>query len=269
MLNISVYENDEKRFATSDEKVSEKRLRPNVMVLAFMVKRDFQSVYSRLILCKTFRLDEDGKVLTADELLYKSVQQINTSHNQHKVQMDVKFRSLICLGLNEQVLHLWWELLCSNQPLVDKYYQPWSFVRSPGWVQIKCELRLLTQFAFRLSVDWELPLKASKAVDQPLKEGVRDICGVPASAVACCGATGAAFLKNPGAVLARGQSHGPGVPRSPAGPCCPTGPGLPGAPSGPGSPGVPCPDEDGLPSGPGCPVGPAGPGWPCAPGTPG
>ncbi|XP_065582855.1 small G protein signaling modulator 3-like isoform X1 [Artemia franciscana] len=31
------------------------------------VEKDFNSVYSRLVLCKTFRLDEDGKVLTPEE----------------------------------------------------------------------------------------------------------------------------------------------------------------------------------------------------------
>ena len=36
-----------------------------------VVEKDFQSVYSRLVLCKTFRLDEDGKVLTPDELLFR------------------------------------------------------------------------------------------------------------------------------------------------------------------------------------------------------
>jgi hypothetical protein len=43
--------------------------------------------------------------------------------------------------LSEQVLHLWLEVLCSSLPTVEKWYQPWSFLRSPGWVQIKCELR--------------------------------------------------------------------------------------------------------------------------------
>jgi small G protein signaling modulator 3 len=38
------------------------------------VEKDFESVYSRLILCKTYRLDEDGKVLTPEELLYRCVQ---------------------------------------------------------------------------------------------------------------------------------------------------------------------------------------------------
>uniref|UniRef100_A0A8C9ID33 RUN and TBC1 domain-containing protein 3 n=1 Tax=Piliocolobus tephrosceles TaxID=591936 RepID=A0A8C9ID33_9PRIM len=137
------------------------------------VERDFASVYSRLVLCKTFRLDEDGKVLTPEELLYRAVQSVNVSHDAVHAQMDVKLRSLICVGLNEQVLHLWLEVLCSSLPTVEKWYQPWSFLRSPGWVQIKCELRVLCCFAFSLSQDWELPAK--REVQQPLKEGVRDM----------------------------------------------------------------------------------------------
>jgi len=105
------------------------------------VERDFDSVYSRLVLCKTYRLDEDGKVLTPEELLYRAVQSVNVTHDAAHAQMDVKLRSLICVGLNEQVLHLWLEVLCSSLPTVEKWYQPWSFLRSPGWVQIKCELR--------------------------------------------------------------------------------------------------------------------------------
>lgn len=42
---------------------------------------------------------------------------------------------------SEQVLHLWLEVLCSSIAAVEKWYHPWSFLRSPGWVQIKCELR--------------------------------------------------------------------------------------------------------------------------------
>lgn len=138
------------------------------------VEKDYESVYSRLVLCKTYRLDEDGKVLTPEELLYRCVQTINQSHDAAHAQMDVKLRSLICLGLNEQVLHLWLEVLCSCVETVQKWYYPWSFVNSPGWVQIKCELRILSQFAFNLSPDWELaPKKGVEA--QPLKDGVRDM----------------------------------------------------------------------------------------------
>ncbi|XP_077025057.1 small G protein signaling modulator 3 isoform X4 [Tamandua tetradactyla] len=142
------------------------------------VERDFDSVYSRLVLCKTYRLDEDGKVLTPEELLYRAVQSVNVTHDAAHAQMDVKLRSLICVGLNpvlsEQVLHLWLEVLCSSLPTVEKWYQPWSFLRSPGWVQIKCELRVLCCFAFSLSQDWELPAKREEQ-KQPLKEGVQDM----------------------------------------------------------------------------------------------
>ncbi|XP_028727035.1 small G protein signaling modulator 3 isoform X1 [Peromyscus leucopus] len=138
------------------------------------VERDFDSVYSRLVLCKTYRLDEDGKVLTPEELLYRAVQSVNVTHDAAHAQMDVKLRSLICVGLNEQVLHLWLEVLCSSLPTVEKWYQPWSFLRSPGWVQIKCELRVLCCFAFSLSQDWELPAKREEE-KQPLKEGVQDM----------------------------------------------------------------------------------------------
>ncbi|KAI4485300.1 hypothetical protein M0804_006805 [Polistes exclamans] len=137
------------------------------------IEKDFNSVYSRLVLCKTYRLDEDGKVLTPEELLYRCVQSINLSHDNAHAQMDVKLRSLICLGLNEQVLHLWLEVLCSCVEVVQKWYFPWSFINSPGWVQIKCELRILSQFAFNLNPDWELPIK--KEQSQPLKDGVRDM----------------------------------------------------------------------------------------------
>ncbi|XP_066563263.1 small G protein signaling modulator 3 isoform X2 [Amia ocellicauda] len=137
------------------------------------VERDFNSVYSRLVLCKTYRLDEDGKVLTPEELLYRAVQAVNMSHDSAHAQMDVKFRSLICVGLNEQVLHLWLEVLCSSVPAVEKWYLPWSFLRSPGWVQIKCELRVLSKFAFSLSQDCEL---ADKKQTSPLmRSGVVDM----------------------------------------------------------------------------------------------
>lgn len=53
-------------------------------------------------------------------------------------------------------------------------YYPWSFIYSPGWVQIKCELRILSQLSFNLNPDWELPAKR-EANNQPLKDGVRDM----------------------------------------------------------------------------------------------
>lgn len=137
-----------------------------------VVEKDFESVYSRLILCKTYRLDEDGKVLTPDELLFRSIQMINLSHDVYRASMDVKLRSLICVGLNEQVLHIWLETLCSSIETVEKWYHKWSFIRSPGWVQIKCELRILAQFSFLLGADAELP-ESNK--DLAINECIKDM----------------------------------------------------------------------------------------------
>lgn len=55
------------------------------------------------------------------QLLYRCVQAINLSHDNAHAQMDVKLRSLICLGLNEQVLHLWLEVMCSCVEVVQKW----------------------------------------------------------------------------------------------------------------------------------------------------
>ncbi|RCN53584.1 TBC domain protein [Ancylostoma caninum] len=117
-------------------------------------------------------------ILTPEELLFRSVQLINDSHNAANAHPDVKlrlvqfldstlpifrslqfFRSLLVLGVNEQCLHLWFDLFCSSEhqeAIRSKYYHPWAFIRTPAWRQIKCDLRLLSQFSFNLNVDFEI-----------------------------------------------------------------------------------------------------------------
>jgi small G protein signaling modulator 3 len=63
------------------------------------IEKDFESVYSRLILCKTYRLDEDSKVLTPEELLFRCVQSINQTHEQAQMDVRNKFEYLIDLKL--------------------------------------------------------------------------------------------------------------------------------------------------------------------------
>nr|VZI22452.1 unnamed protein product [Spirometra erinaceieuropaei] len=108
-------------------------------------------------------LDERSKRYSpaGDDTVYASIGHlvrhgINASHDSPGVTDDVKFHTLICIGLNELVLHLWLEILCSCEEVVTRRYHPWSFLRSPGWVQIKCELRVLSQFAFHLYPLWEI-----------------------------------------------------------------------------------------------------------------
>lgn len=74
-------------------------------------------------------------------------------------------RSLWCLGINEQVLHLWIEIFCCCADVIVKWYftckykctcvreqffsnlthfvryHPWSILNSPGWVGLKCNCK--------------------------------------------------------------------------------------------------------------------------------
>ncbi len=101
---------------------------------------DFNSVYSRLVLTRTFRLDEFARVLTPSEILYRSIAHINHSHENEA--MDVKLRSLLCVALNQQILHEWFAVICGTQPhIISKWYYNWSFLNSPAWKMIKAELR--------------------------------------------------------------------------------------------------------------------------------
>jgi hypothetical protein len=71
---------------------------------AELVAADYNSVFSRLVLCKAFRLEEEAKVLGPEELLYRCVHLVNRTHDRAgATNRDVKLRSLVCLGLNEQV----------------------------------------------------------------------------------------------------------------------------------------------------------------------
>jgi hypothetical protein len=61
------------------------------------VERDFNSVYSRLVLCKTYRLDEDGKVLTPEEV------SVTTKNMVFAVLVKIVVVSLFCSLGNKEV----------------------------------------------------------------------------------------------------------------------------------------------------------------------
>uniref|UniRef100_A0A0K0EGM8 RUN and TBC1 domain-containing protein 3 n=1 Tax=Strongyloides stercoralis TaxID=6248 RepID=A0A0K0EGM8_STRER len=126
-----------------------------------ILQKNCRIIDSRLALCNTFKLEQDEKILSPEELLFRSVHYINSTFNNImcKQKNDIKFRSLIAFGLNEQCLHLWFGVLCdsiTHEGIRKKYYKKTSFIRSPGWVQIACELKILSQMSFNLNVDYEL-----------------------------------------------------------------------------------------------------------------
>lgn len=54
---------------------------------------------------------------------------------------------------------------------------------SPGWVQVKCELRLLAQFSFNLSGDWELRSREAGGGDRDMFGGEKRSSVAMASSV--------------------------------------------------------------------------------------
>jgi len=63
------------------------------------VEKDFNSVYSRLVLCKTYRLDEDGKVLTPEEVshrlfIYYHSSYVYSINNKGNFSVIVSLRSI-------------------------------------------------------------------------------------------------------------------------------------------------------------------------------
>ena len=74
-------------------------------------------------------------------------------------------------------IHLLWLNLIPSPTFyqaLETWYYPNSLVSSPGWVLVKCELRILSQFAFHLSPVLELP-GSQESESVMLKLGVRDM----------------------------------------------------------------------------------------------
>ncbi|XP_015788883.1 small G protein signaling modulator 3 [Tetranychus urticae] len=142
-------------------------------IVSSCIESDFNSVYSRLVLTRTFRLDEFARVLSPCEILYRSVAHIN--QNLEYEPMDVKLRSLVCVALNQKILHEWFSIICGTQPhILAKFYHNWSFVNSPVWKMIRAELKLLTQFSFNMNINAEV--QENPTPKSPVsKEGVKDM----------------------------------------------------------------------------------------------
>ncbi|KPM08727.1 Run and tbc1 domain-containing protein [Sarcoptes scabiei] len=134
---------------------------------------ELKSAYSRLVLTKTFNLDQFNQLLSPNDLLYRSIALVNATHQN--CPMDIKLRSLICLGLNQNCLHDWFESICTgNQSIIEKSYGPNSFLRTPAWKLIKAELKLLIQFSFYLSLNMELELMRTKSSEKRTQQQEED-----------------------------------------------------------------------------------------------
>ena len=91
------------------------------------VKRDFGSVYSRLVLCKTYRLDEDGKVLTPEEVYMPSFLLL------HSCIVGCLYYSRP-IPFISSCIDVWWLLIGPMMPNMLNWM--WNFALSSVWASM-------------------------------------------------------------------------------------------------------------------------------------
>lgn len=133
------------------------------------VEDNFDSVYSRLVLCNSFNLEETEKILSAEALLCRSVYAID---QRKTLNLDVKLVCLICCGLNEQVLHLWMKIFSSSNEIVKRWYHPWALLRTTYWTNTVNCLTMLSQLPFHLNTN---PERSEEFENSVIKDGLKDI----------------------------------------------------------------------------------------------
>ncbi|KAF2356212.1 RUN domain [Trinorchestia longiramus] len=85
--------------------------------------------------------------------LLAAVGNILATHTPLKRSPDSHFKAFISEALNQQRLVVWLRLLLRCQPLVQKCYQPWSYVAQTGFDDALKSLEALQQHRFYLPVD--------------------------------------------------------------------------------------------------------------------
>ena len=138
------------------------------------MKSQQNNICSKVVLTKTFKLDNFESNMNVKELFYKSILVINESHANEPMDGEfdspiylhrefslklyiyidpetflktivhlftVKLRSLICVALNHKLLDSWFMIYClEDKSLIQKYYHSWAYVSTPVWQMIKLEL---------------------------------------------------------------------------------------------------------------------------------
>ena len=93
----------------------------------------------------------------AERTLTAAVVDVN-SHEGMANNPNIKFRSFVCCGLNNGLLHEWVRVLTADDETMTKFYEAWAFVRATegALTQIMDTLQPLGTYKYSLSLDYEL-----------------------------------------------------------------------------------------------------------------
>ena len=108
--------------------------------------------------CEATKLRLDGREQSAAEkTLLAAVVDVN-SHDGMANNPNIKFRSFVCSGLNNRLLHEWVRVLTIDKETMVKFYESWAFVNSSAEAlpQLMASLQPLSNHEYSLSLDYEL-----------------------------------------------------------------------------------------------------------------
>ncbi|XP_030646356.1 RUN domain-containing protein 1 [Chanos chanos] len=106
-------------------------------------------------LSQSFSLPVGGgpMTVTPKQSLLWAVHTVLREHGRYKRGADSEFKALVCMGLNEQRLVSWLNLLCKSGTLMHSHYQPWSYMAQTGFEGALRILGRLSHLKFKLPVD--------------------------------------------------------------------------------------------------------------------
>ena len=92
-----------------------------------------------------------------EKTLLRAVEEVN-SHEGMANNPNIKFRSFVCCGLNNGLLHEWVRVLTVDKETMTKFYEAWAFLRATegALTQIMDTLQPLGSYKYSLSLDYEL-----------------------------------------------------------------------------------------------------------------
>ena len=99
-----------------------------------------------------------GGYTLAEKSLTATVVEVNsTGLEGPAANLNIKFRSFVCCGLNHAQLHDWIAVLTADPETMGKFYEAWAYVRSSEQAlpQMMEALRPLAGYKFALSLDYE------------------------------------------------------------------------------------------------------------------
>ncbi|XP_065197428.1 RUN domain-containing protein 1-like [Sycon ciliatum] len=107
---------------------------------------------------------EGGVAVTPRQRLFDCMMNIQRTHETAYKSPDVKFRSLVCAGMNHGLLAAWCNMVATSDEVTQRNYQPWACIRTSLKSVVK-DLERLSSLTFNLSIEPPIGLNTGSSED--------------------------------------------------------------------------------------------------------